>query len=114
MIAFLHYLNTSNIGDRMCAPYHYFKFNDAKAFDLSDQIPDCEAVIFGGGAIEPKLRSEKLHHTIKSKTKIAWGIGTSRRGKIDHGPLVDDLDLCGVREYGREKGIKKYILCAVR
>lgn len=114
MLAFVHYKNTPNIGDVMCAPYHYFDFKEGQSFDLSDEIPPCEAVIYGGGAIEPKLRTERLHHNVDAKTKIAWGVGTSRRGRQDFGPLVDDLDLCGVREFGREIGQKRtyYVPCA--
>lgn len=103
MISFAHYKNTPNLGDLMCAPYHYFSFRDYKVFDVGDEIPACEAVIFGGGAIEPLLRAHHIHHKVEAATKIAWGIGTSRRGKVTHGPLVGDLDLIGVREFGRAK-----------
>lgn len=113
MLAFAHYKNTPNIGDLMCAPYHYFDFADAQSFDLSDTIPPCDAVIFGGGAIEPKLRTERIHDRVQARHKIGWGIGTSRRGKTTHGPLIDDLDLCGVREIGREVGVRNafYVPC---
>lgn len=113
MLAFVHYKNTPNIGDLMCAPYHYFNFADAQSFDLSDEIPPCDAVIYGGGAIEPKLRTERIQDGVQAARKIAWGIGTSRRGKTTHGPLLDDLDLCGVRELGREVGVKNafYVPC---
>lgn len=100
--AFVHIKNTVNTGDKACTPYHYFDFPEPACFDLKDTIPDCDTVIYGGGAIEPKLRNEKLHHNVNAKHKIAWGIGTSRSRSKEHGPLVDDLDLCGVREVGRE------------
>lgn len=112
MISFVHYKNTPNIGDLMCAPYLYFKYIGAQAFDLSDAIPPSEAVIFGGGAIEPLLRKGR-HHEVDAAVKVAWGVGTSRRGHTQHGPLVEDMNLIGVREYGREKGIAKahYVPC---
>jgi hypothetical protein len=109
MISFINIKNTVNTGDMACTPYHYFSFPRARSFHLSDKIPPCDAAIFGGGAIEPQLRNEGLHRKIVAKYKIAWGIGTSRSGTKDHGPLVDDLDLCGVREYEREGGI--YVPC---
>lgn len=113
MIVFSHYYDTPNIGDKMCAPYHYFQYRDTEVIDIRNELPDCEAVIYGGGAIEPLLRTDKIHHRVTARSKIAWGIGTSRRGKNDHGPLVDDLDLCGVREFGREDPDRKiyYVPC---
>lgn len=113
VIAFAHYNNTPNIGDLMCAPYHYFSFAEKRVYDVSEKIEPCEAVIFGGGAIEPLLRSDGIHRRVDARTKIAWGIGTSRRGRTEHGPLVDDLDLVGVREYGREKNASRafYVPC---
>lgn len=113
MIAFAHYKDTINLGDRMCAPYHYFKYSNIKLFDLKESIPDCDAVIYGGGAIEPLLRTSGIHHSVNALAKIAWGIGTSRRGRTTHGELVDDLDLIGVREFGREKGRSRtfYVPC---
>jgi hypothetical protein len=96
----------------MCTPYLYFNYKGARAYDLSDTIPPCDAVIFGGGAIEPLLRGGR-HHQVEAAVKVAWGIGTSRRGRTQHGPLVNDLNLVGVREYGREKGVDKahYVPC---
>lgn len=110
MIAFAHIANTVNVGDKVCSPYDYFLFHEARKFDLGDSIPPCKAVIFGGGAIEPRLRADGLHRIVKAKVKIAWGIGTSRSRTKDPGPLVEDLDLCGVREFDRPGGI--YVPCA--
>lgn len=112
-IAFAHYRNTPNIGDLMCAPYHYFDFSDKTVYDLADAIEPCEAVIYGGGAIEPLLRTNRIHDAVQANSKIAWGIGTSRRNKRQHGPLVHDLDLCGVREVGREVDVPNafYVPC---
>lgn len=113
MIAFSHYKDTINLGDRMCAPYHYFRYSDVELFDLKDDIPACDAVIYGGGAIEPLLRTNGIHHKVDALAKIAWGIGTSRRGRVNHGELVSDMDLIGVREFGREKGRARtfYVPC---
>lgn len=104
MISFVHYKNTPNLGDVMSAPYHYFDFPDAQAFNLGDPIPPCDAVIYGGGAIEPELRAKGIHRSVDAPVKIAWGIGTSRGGHTTHGQIVQDLDLCGIREFGRENG----------
>lgn len=94
--------DTVNTGDKACSPYHYFDFEDAGWFDLKDSIPEADIVIYGGGAIEPKLRTEKIHHRVSARCKVAWGIGTSRSGRKNNLDLVDDLDLCGVREYNRD------------
>lgn len=113
MLAFVHYKRTPNLGDQMCAPYHYFPFPKHESYHLGDTVPPCDAVIFGGGAIEPMIRTDGLHKKIEAKARIGWGIGSSRKGRTAHEPLIDDLDLCGVREYGREFGQARtvYVPC---
>lgn len=108
--AFAHIRNTPNTGDQKCTPFPYFDFPSSAVFNLDDEIPPCHAVIFGGGAIEPRLRNDGLHRKVDAKYRIAWGIGTSRSGSKDHGPLVEDLDLCGVRETTRQGGV--FVPCA--
>lgn len=88
---------------------HYFEFPDKKEFDVTDEIPDCRAAIFGGGAIEWRLRGEGIHRKVNAHKRIAWGIGTSTHGKTTHDNVVRDLDLIGVREYGRSGG--EYVPC---
>ncbi len=110
MFAFVHIKKTKNIGDLVCTPMHYFDFPDKREFDVTDAVPDCEAAIFGGGAIEWRLRGEGIHRNVRAKKRVAWGIGSSTHGKTTHGPLVQDLDLIGVREYNREGG--DYVPCA--
>ncbi|MFT5592341.1 MAG: hypothetical protein ACI8SR_000700 [Oceanicoccus sp.] len=108
-ISFAHINKTPNVGDLMCAPYHYFYFPNASVYDLKSSIPPSLAVIYGGGAIEPVLRNDRIHDKVDARYKIAWGIGTSRSGMKDAGALIDDLDLCGRREFGRDGG--EYVPC---
>jgi hypothetical protein len=108
-ISFSHINKTPNVGDLMCAPYHYFYFPNAVVYDLKSAIPPSLAVIYGGGAIEPKLRVDRIHDKVDARYKIAWGVGTSRSGMKDPGPVLDDLDLCGRREFGRRGG--EYVPC---
>jgi hypothetical protein len=118
MISFIHYKNSPNSGDHYSTPAHYFDFPGKKVFHISQLlkglVPESTAAIFGGGSIEPVLRLRKIHHSISAKYKIAWGVGTSAHGKVTHGPLVDDLDLLGIREYGREASVAGavYVPCA--
>ncbi len=100
-VAFVNIKNTVNTGDVYCTPYHYFDFPDARWFDFGDKIPPSKVIIFGGGAIEPRLRSDRFHDLVEAEYKVGWGIGTSRSGMKDPGVLVNDLDLCGVREFDR-------------
>ncbi|MET4692168.1 hypothetical protein [Endozoicomonas lisbonensis] len=104
-----HIRNTPNTGDFHCTPYDYFYFPEAKVYDLKDKIPKSHAVIYGGGAIEPRLRTDKIHHNVEANFKIAWGIGTSLSRRSTNPELVDDMDLVGRREWGRKGGI--YVPC---
>lgn len=108
-LSFVHINKTPNVGDMMCAPYHYFYFPSYGVYDLKQDVPKSLAVIYGGGAIEPSLRVDRIHDKVEARFKIAWGIGTSRSGHKDPGPLIQDLDLCGRREFGREGG--EYVPC---
>ena len=110
MIAFAHISRTRNIGDRVCTPALYFPFLDAQVFHLRAEIPPCEAIIFGGGAIEFAMRGENgIQHTVQAKHRIAWGIGASQLATKRHPPVVQGLDLTGIREYGRTGG--EYVPC---
>lgn len=112
--ALVNIKDTVNTGDKACSPYHYFDFPDSQWFDLKDKIPKADVVIYGGGAIEPKLRSEKIHHELSARKVVGWGIGTSRSGSKSNLELVSDLDLCGVREFGRDVSFNEnyfYVPC---
>lgn len=118
MQAFCHIRSTTNVGDLNCSPAPFFNFENPKLFNLGNlikdenHIPPCDAVVFGGGAIEPFLRIDKIHTRVAARLRVAWGIGTSIHGKSSHGDLVRDLDLIGVREYGREGDGVEYVPCA--
>lgn len=105
LIVFAHIRRTRNIGDLMCCPGDYFDFGDAAFYDIRDEIPPCDAVIYGGGAIEPRLRVHGAHRGVRARRKIAWGVGTSLHGKTAAPEVVGDMDLVGVRELGREGAV---------
>ncbi|MEE1953437.1 hypothetical protein ACTG2T_16885 [Aeromonas sp. 75A] len=107
--SFVHIRNTPNTGDLHCTPFDYFYFPEARVYDINSSIPKSHTVIYGGGAIEPKLRTDKIHHNVEAKYKIAWGVGTSLSGRSTSPELVDDMDLVGRREWGRKGGI--YVPC---
>jgi len=110
MILFAHLRHTKNVGDLACTPYHYFSLPGKKLADINSDLPESDAVIFGGGAIEYTMAGEKgVQHRVKAKRKIAWGVGSSAHGKKTHPAPPKGLDLTGIREYGREGGT--YVPC---
>ncbi|WP_187830148.1 polysaccharide pyruvyl transferase family protein [Siccirubricoccus phaeus] len=110
MIAFAHIHRTKNVGDRMCTPALYFQFPEAQVFNINDRIPPCDAVIFGGGAIEFAMRGEEgAQRKVEARRRIAWGIGSSQHGTERHPAPPSGLDLIGLREYGRKGG--EYVPC---
>ena len=102
MIAFVHFTRTSNIGDLMSGPYRYFDFSSAQVFDFRDEIPACETVIYGGGALINGLLARKPHLAVKAQKRIAWGIGSTRHGHTTSGTLPDGFDLIGSRDISCE------------
>lgn len=110
MIAFINIKKTKNVGDIFCTPYHYFSLSEKQHFHIGDAVPDSEAVIFGGGAINYNLSGpDGAQHKVNARRKIAWGIGASQHGSDRHPPVPQGFDLAGVREYGREGGV--YVPC---
>lgn len=111
MILFANLRNTTNVGDLACTPYHYFSLPDKSLSHVLADMPDCDAVIFGGGAIEYAFgKSHRVQDKVAAKHKIVWGAGTSIWGSQNHPAAPDGFDLVGVREYGREGG--DYVPCA--
>lgn len=108
-IAFAHLRRSRNVGDRMCCPGDYFHLGDTAFYDVRDEIPPSDVVIYGGGAIEPRLRVHGIHRKVQAPVKIAWGVGTSVHGKTKALEVVRDMDLVGVRELGREGTV--YVPC---
>lgn len=108
-----HLKDTPNIGDQVCAPYHYFDFPELKIKDLRDKSENLnpKVAIFGGGAIEPYIKGEDSSIiNYKSSNKVLWGIGSSRSGMKKNPPFIsDEFSLIGLREWGREGG--EYLPC---
>jgi hypothetical protein len=95
----LNILRTRNVGDFICQPARYFDL-DAKMLDLRDPVPESNAIIYGGGAIGPRL-TKGHHRKHQSHYKVAWGVGFSNHEGDKPGPAPTDFDLFGSREFGQ-------------
>jgi len=82
----------------MSGPYLYFAFPDVQVFDLSDEVPTCDFIIYGGGAIAGRLHRRQPHLAVMARKRIAWGIGSSCFGQNEPGPLPSGFDLLGSRD----------------
>lgn len=98
-LAFSHFVRTSNAGDVASGPYHYFDFPEHDVVHFGDRLPDCDAVIFGGGAIGNGLGGAA--HASGARVTIAWGVGMTRHGRQESGPAPRNLTLYGSREWGQ-------------
>lgn len=95
----LHFKETDNIGDRMCAPGLYYP--DIEVLDINNHLHTKfnDLVIYGGGAIAgPAIR----HARLQESPTVFWGGGSTRRFKEDH-PVPDysAFDLYGTRDIGQ-------------
>ena len=83
MLAFLHYSNTDNVGDKYSAPYHYFDFGKYNVIDIKriHSIIPYKAAIWGGGAIAGNILHHKLLNRLNCNTHIGWGFGRTVRKK---------------------------------
>jgi hypothetical protein len=114
MISFFYYKGPGNVGDNWSSPAHYFSWPEHATFRIGQSAPPSDVAIFGGGAIEPVLRNKGVHREVKARKRVAWGVGASAKGMPQSIPLVADLDLVGVREWGRERNLPGawYVPCA--
>jgi hypothetical protein len=114
MLVFVHYNSKKNVGDFYSTPAHYFDWPAHSVVHVNHEVPVCDAVIYGGGTLEPILRNRGIHRQVVAKRRIAWGVGVSGPGVPSDHPVVDDLDLIGLRDFGREKLLKGawYVPCA--
>jgi hypothetical protein len=94
-----------NIGDARCSPHWYFAIPGDHLPLNSDDHPAADVIIFGGGAIAG--RASKYQTPAK---KIAWGVGSTRRGVMGPPP---DHDVRGFELYGsRDYGHGDWVPCA--
>lgn len=112
-LSFVHLKDTPNIGDQVCAPYHYFKFPNYSVYDIrkKNEVVNSDIVVFGGGAIEPYLKGDdNALNYFKASKIVTWGIGSSR-SNIKENPKfeIPNIELVGLREWGREGGA--YLPC---
>lgn len=106
MLAYIHYSNDSNVGDKYSAPYHYFDFGKYNVINMRHMgsVIDYDAAIFGGGAIAGNIITQGATKRVKARKLIGWGIGRTIRGvknaecklPLDY---PTDFDLIGARDY---------------
>lgn len=101
-VDFFHINNSRNMGDTMCAPYHYFDFgkdtrvNDVRKFPEHSR----DVAIFGGGAVAGIMRQTQAVQKSHAKKVITWGVGRSIRGVFRGYPAYPGgVHLQGVRDY---------------
>jgi hypothetical protein len=114
---FFHFIN-DNMGDRLCAPYHYFDFpGELEHHNIRPRTPQgpCDVTIFGGGAIAGTMINTGIHKTLQSRFKVAWGVGRTKWGekrRLEKPTGLRDLDLIGVRDYARRMPAdERYVPC---
>jgi hypothetical protein len=104
-ITFVHISTTKNIGDLFSAPYNYFVLSSNQSVvNIKDDLPNTSILVFGGGALGNNLKA------IPGRVNIAWGVGFSRHGKKEAGPVPEGFALFGSREWNQEGAI--YAPCA--
>lgn len=116
-IAYVHF-DTDNTGDRMSTPWQFYgdSLGDTaggKPYHIRGIQPStCDAVIYGGGALGGLLMRGE-HMRVKTRKRIAWGIGRSVHGETNVAsvPMPEGFDLLGVREWSTpQRGT--YVPCA--
>lgn len=99
MILFSHIRDTDNTGDLMSCPASWFEFPEHRVENCEAPVGDCTAIIYGGGVMTTWLRGRQLPRVLR----IAWGIGSSRRGETEPWPDPAGFDLVGVREWTEQR-----------
>lgn len=94
-----HYSGTANTGDVASSPFLYWDFGPHEVVRLGKPVPDCDAVIYGGGAVGNGL--PRAAQATKARVKIAWGVGETRHGQTTGGPAPAGFDLFGSRDWGQ-------------
>ena len=99
-----------NVGDAVCSPAYYFDFSQPCAVVRfgKEPIPQCDAVIFGGGAIGNSIGN--VAAATPARIKIAWGLGETRHGRMEASPAPSGFDLYGSRDWGQEGA--EWVPCA--
>ncbi len=109
MIHFQHIRSTGNIGDLASCPAQYFEFPEHSIGNYAEPVPECDAVIFGGGT----LTQWAAGRAPEVKTRILWGTGSTRHGETEPWPDPDGFDLIGTREWTAEReAAGLYVPCA--
>ncbi len=119
----LHRLDTRNVGDLYCAPYHYFPELKGSAVDIFDYKSEDKAVlqefidrtvsssiILGGGGLLNRggfVKQVKMVEALGSKGKktVIWGAGHNEKSPARYGKVtsynvdVTNFGLVGTRDY---------------
>lgn len=100
---FQHLRETDNIGDKSCAPYDYFAWDNATVSDIRhDNTPDYDVGIYGGGKIFGGLSHYAGVRRAPGQVNIAWGVGTVQSFPISlrYWKARRRMDLVGSRDWG--------------
>lgn len=110
-IVYLNRLDFKNAGDLYSSPYHYINkpgllsdcYKNKNYYSLST---DSNTLIVGGGAL---LQNKKMINVInqvlntkKFSQKILWGVGVGQESTTEERELINQFDLVGVRDHGKE------------
>lgn len=94
-----------NIGDHVSSPHWYFPIPGVHRDIEGDDLPAADVTIYGGGAIAGRAKNHQTRGV-----KIAWGVGTTQRGKFNRPRLHDTR---GFALYGsRDVGTGEWVPCA--
>jgi len=110
-IAFVHFHDTSNVGDILCNPFHYFDWSkhECQSFDIfkwKQRVP-IDMLIFGGGGmlhtqVDDAMR--KALHEAKELNPdckvVMWGVGSNYH-HMCHGhwhEWLKEFDIVGLRD----------------
>lgn len=110
-IAFVHFHQTSNAGDRLCCPYDYFDWSkhECETHDIFtwDQKEPVDMLIFGGGGMLHTQVDEVMHDALKvakrlnPKCKVViWGVGSNYH-HMCHGhwhQWLEEFDVVALRD----------------
>lgn len=110
-IAFVHFHDTSNVGDILCNPYNYFDWSghECQSFDIFKwrQVVPVDMLIFGGGGmlhtqVDDAMRDAKnVAKRLNPDCKVVmWGVGSNYH-HMCHGhwhEWLREFDIVGLRD----------------
>lgn len=107
MVTCLSLRDRPNVGDKFSSPHWYFPIYGAHLDMETHADADDNVLIFGGGAIAGRAKAWRTRGI-----KIAWGVGTTQRGKFMRPQMHDTrgFALYGSRDW--QDGGPEWVPCA--